>query len=318
LESRLETHAVLDSLEAQRAKVSVTRISYHGWPDCCLIDNGSVEAIVVPAIGRVMQFRLSGDADGAFWENRALDGQLHPTGSSEWINFGGDKCWPAPQSDWLRQQDRDWPPPFAFDGASVKADFCESGVALTSPVDPGFGIEVTRYVQLDAVRPVMRIRTEYHKILGSPVRVSVWSITQMCDPECISVLLHKDSKLPNGFVRQLETEPHGLHIEGGMLSLQRHPEQCTKIGADACSMAWIGRKLAVRIDAEAGPGEFPDGGCVTEIYTNPDPLPYVELETLGPLETMSAGDSIERATVYTIMPSSAFDPEAEARRVFQE
>jgi hypothetical protein len=80
-------------------------------------------------------------------------------------------------------------------------------------------------------------------------------------------------------------------------------------------MAWIGQKLAVRIDAEAGPGEFPDGGCVTEIYTNPDPLPYVELETLGPLTTMSVGDKIERTTVYTILPRSESDAEAEARKI---
>jgi hypothetical protein len=60
-----------------QAGVTVERIAYHGWPDCFRIQNGSVEAIVVAAVGRVMQLRLLGDAAGTFWENRALDGQLH-------------------------------------------------------------------------------------------------------------------------------------------------------------------------------------------------------------------------------------------------
>ena len=315
MESRIETQAALDLPTAPLAELSVTRIPYHGWPDATLISNGIVEAIVVPAIGRVMQLHLAGEAEGAFWANRALDGKLHPAESSEWINFGGDKCWPAPQSAWLQYQGRDWPPPVAFDSSPVEAAACDDGVVLSSPIDPGFGIQVIRHVKLDPKLPVMRIKTEYRKILGSPVRVSVWSITQMGDPKRICVPLLNESKLPCGFVRQLETAPHGLHIENGLLSLLRHPEQCTKIGTDSCSMVWIGRTLAVKIDAEAGPGEFPDGGCVTEIYTNPDPLPYVELETLGPLTTMRAGDKIERTTVYTILPRSESDAEAEAHKI---
>jgi hypothetical protein len=38
-----------------------------------------------------------------------------------------------------------------------------------------------------------------------------------------------------------------------------------------------GENCVVRIDAEQGSGKYPDGGCATEIYTNPDPLKYVEL-----------------------------------------
>jgi len=57
---------------ARRRGVSVERISYHGWSDCYLIANGSVEAVIVPAIGRVMQLRLAGEADGAFWEKPGI------------------------------------------------------------------------------------------------------------------------------------------------------------------------------------------------------------------------------------------------------
>src|SRR5947207_10963864 len=49
------------------------------------------------------------------WENRTLDGIKPEPESKEWGNFGGDKTWPAPQSDWPKLTSRAWPPPVAFD-----------------------------------------------------------------------------------------------------------------------------------------------------------------------------------------------------------
>jgi hypothetical protein len=295
--------------------VTITRISYHGWPDCYLLSNGCVEAVVAPAIGRVMQLRLAGEAVGPLWENRTLDGQLHDAASDEWINFGGDKSWPAPQSAWPRQQGREWPPPVAFDSRPVEAVAVERGVTLTSPVDPGFGIQVVRHVELDAGQPVLRIRTEYRKLLGGPLRVGIWTITQLREPERVAVLLAEDSKFPAGYLRLFAAQPAELKLDGRLLWLKRHTSEQVKIGTDGGSMVWVGANCALRIDAEAGPGEYPDGGCVTEIYTNPDPFSYVELETLSPIQAIKAGDRIERTTVYTLKSRSTSDPEDEARKM---
>ena len=309
--------AAPDSATGRRAGVSVERISWHGWADCCLIANGRVEAVVVPAIGRVMQLRLKGEAEGAFWANRALDGQLHDAASSEWMNFGGDKCWPAPQSAWPQHQGRDWPPPVACDALPVAAVVVERGVVLTSPVDPGYGIQVVRHVELDAGKPIMRIATQFRKLSGGAVRVGVWSITQMSDPERVCIQLPEASKFASGYVRLLEAEPADLKIDGRLLSLRRHARQQVKVGSDGSSMAWLGKNCVVRIDTGIRPGDYPDGGCVTEVYTNPDPLQYVELETLGPLTTMNPGDRIEQITIYSVSPRSTTDLEAEARNAFR-
>ena len=85
-------------------------------------------------------------------------------------------------------------------------------------------------------------------------------------------------------------------------------------------MVWVGADAVVRIDAELDakpalkPVEFPDGGSVTEVYTNPNPLSYVELETLGPLATLNVGDRIKRTVAYTLTPRSAVTPAHEARK----
>jgi hypothetical protein len=295
--------------------VTVERISYHGWHDCYLLSNGCVEAVVVPTIGRVMQFRLKGEAEGPFWENRALDGQLHDAASLDWINFGGDKCWPAPQSAWPGHQGREWPPPVAFDARSVETVATALGVTLTSPVDPGYGIQMVRHVQLDAGQPILRIRTEYRKLFGSALQVSIWTITQLREPERVAILLKEKSRFASGYLGLLPAQPAGLKIDGRLLWLKRHTSEQVKIGSDGSSMVWVGDCCTLRIDAEAGLGVYPDGGCVTEIYTNPDPLSYVELESLGPLQAINGGDRIERTTVYTLKSRSTSPPEDEALKM---
>jgi len=299
---------------APRTPVSVQRVTYHGWSDCYLIANCRVEVVIVPAIGRVMQLRLAGDAEGTFWENRALDGRLHDATSNDWINFGGDKCWPAPQALWIEHQGRDWPPPLTFGARHAAVLTSARGVVMTSPVNPGFGIQVERRIELDAVQPIMRITTEYRKLTGSAVRVGIWTITQMREPERVCILLPAASKFSSGYVHLMSAQPADMKIDGRFLSLARHQLQHVKIGTDGSSLAWMGRDCVVRIDAETCPGEYPDGGCVTEVYTCPNPLQYVELETLGPLTTMNPGDRIEQTTVYTVTPRSTTDLEAEARK----
>src|SRR5881296_1847534 len=53
----------------------LVRTNYHGWENSILVSNGRIEAVIVPAIGRVLQFRLAGEKDGPFWENPALFGK---------------------------------------------------------------------------------------------------------------------------------------------------------------------------------------------------------------------------------------------------
>lgn len=298
--------------------MSIARISWNGWPECLQIQNGIIEAVIVPCIGRVMQLRLLDDRVGTFWRNPALDGQIHDDFASprEWCNFGGDKCWPAPQSEWANVQGHDWPPPDAFDSRPMNANATESSVVLTSPIDSSFGIQVLRHVELDPVRPVMRIRSEFLKLAGEPIEVSVWTITQLRDPECISMELSPQSKFHNGRTQLMSAQPAGLRVDGSVVSLVRHPSDFVKIGTDGASMVWVGKNSVVRIDAEQGPGKYPDGGCVTQVYTNPDPLAYVELETLGPLTNMRVGDRIERTTVYTVWRRSTPDAHAEALKAF--
>jgi len=279
------------------AQVTVKKVDYHGWPNSFLLSNGRVEAVVVPAIGRVMQFKFAGAETGPFFENRAMDGKHPIPTSKEWGNFGGDKTWPAPQDDWPKVTPRAWPPPVEFDSMPVEASVEGESIRLTSPVDPDYGIRSERVVFLDSTWARMTIITTYHKVSGEPRRVGVWIITQLTEPDDVCVptpgkWMKQSSDLPLGF-----REPP----EGSPIHLKRDPVKSTKIGTQADYIHWQNKKWVLDIKSPRVPGEeYPDKGSSAEVYTNPNPLAYVELEMLGPLKTLKVGDSISQTNTYTL------------------
>ena len=107
-----------------------------------------------------------------------------------------------------------------------------------------------------------------------------------------------------------------MKIDSGLLWFARDPQAPHKIGSDAEAMLWMDTKVACRIDfPRVRKASYPDKGSSLEVYTNPDPLPYIELETLGPLKQLAPGDTITRVNTYTLYHRTERDPEREARKI---
>jgi hypothetical protein len=294
----------------------LVRTNYRGWSDALLLSNGRVEAVIVPAIGRVMQFRFAGEKEGPFWENEALFGQTADPTSTNWANFGGDKTWPAPQADWDDHTRHSWPPPATFDAMAWEATVKGWKVTLTSAVDPDYGIRARREISLAIDDPVMHITTTYEKLSGRPMLVSVWIVTQLKQPILACAPLAVPSIYREGFKLQSEESPPSLRVENGVLSLARHPKQAHLIGLDGGTLFWLSDESVLRIDSSRLPHrKYPDEGASIKLYTNPDPLPYVELETLGPLEKMIIGTVIHRSSTYTLRRRAELDLGLEIRRL---
>ncbi len=293
-------------------------MTYRGWPDAIIVGNGVVEAVVVPAVGRVMQFRFVGETEGPFWENPGLRGRRSEASADAWTNFGGDKAWPAPQDTWGRQAGRAWPPPAGFDGLPMTAESDDTGVTLISAVDAGYGIRVRRRIELAAAAPEMTITTRFEKVAGPPVSVGVWTITQVRDPVAVAAVRSDPPPSAPAYVRLSEDLPADLKVTGDLITLARAPQGNRKIGVRSASLFWIGRRETLRIDSALVPGaSYPDHGSSAEIYTNADPLPYVELEFLGPLESLAAGGQLERRSVYTLAHRTGPDSAGEIRRLMR-
>jgi hypothetical protein len=296
--------------------ISFSQTNYHGWPGAWIISNGKVEAIIVPTVGRVMQFSLVGES-GPFWENPDLFGKVPDSQAATWANFGGDKSWPAPQADWPKHISRDWPPPAAFDSMPVSVKVEKNSLVLTSSVDAHYGIRTRRQIQLEPGATKMTIVTSYEKVAGNPVKTAVWIITQLKHPAAVFLPIVKEGHFPQGYNLQSSKAPPSLWVKDGWLALHRDEKFSFKIGSDASTLIWIGDRFSVCIDAPRLRGaEYPDAGSSTEIYTNPDPAAYVELETLGPLQILKVGDQISSTNTYYISRRVEKEVQAEARRIY--
>jgi hypothetical protein len=315
--------------------VTVTRAPFYAWK-AIVLRSRTAEVIVVPAIGRVMQFNLldeKGNAIlGPFWNNPEIGGQLHAD-SEGWTNYGGDKAWPAPQSEWPQVAGRAWPPPQGFDAVPFTASIDGSRVELLSPVDPSYGVRVRRTIALDPERPVMTIETSYQKVQGAAVRVGLWTITQLASPDRAFILLPMHSALAAGYTNLLPSPPKDLTIDGRLLSVARDPVDKTMIGSDGSALLWVGNGPSPDLLVETEPStetktktvsaagqdaEWPEQGSHSKIYTNSgEELKYVEFELLARLRPLSRGETASATSVYRLIPRTQSDPLAEAKKAFE-
>jgi hypothetical protein len=288
----------------------IQRVTYHGWPDAIRMTSEQAEVVVVPQIGRIMSFRLL-NGENVFWEDRSLDGRSGDASGKEWINFGGDKSWPAPEANWSKVTGRKhWMPPTAFDALPVTASVTSvtnGAVTLTSSVDPHYGIRTVRRVMLSGSE--LSVATTYERVSGEPVKVSVWVITQFKEPVVACVPVRTDSIFTNGYYTFDQKPWPLLRRVGNLIEITRDPKTAHKMGSDARALAWVGAKEICAITPwPAGGDEYPDKGASAEIYTNPDPKKYVELETLGPLTLLKAGERISHGQHYSLHRRSHESP----------
>ncbi len=308
---------IMSSLANSQTKLKASHAEYHAWKEAVILTNGVAEVIVVPAIGRVMQFHFAGE-DPVLWENRALDGKPGAKDEENWTNFGGDKSWPSPQAEWPQLIGRGWPPPFTFDQVPMKAEVSSGAVILESPVDPQYGIRERREIRLDDSKPVMQITTTYEKVTGDPVKVGIGVITQLRDPQRAFMVLPEKSQFPKSYVHLQFYLPENLTVKDGLVSLTRGRNIESQIGSDASALIWMNEKYVLRIDSPRVNGaEYADQGSNTIIYTGADPFPYVELETFGPLSTMKVGDKIQRTNTYALSRRTEKVPETEVKKIIR-
>ncbi len=291
----------------------IERVNYHGWTNAFRLQNERVEVIVVPEVGRVMSFRFR-DGENIFWEDCSLDGGRGDWEAKEWINFGGDKTWPAPEAEWNNYTRRkEWRPPPAFDSLPVEAHIDGSDVVITAPVDPYYGVRTSRRIQLPpGPATAMTITTTYERMSGEPSRIGVWVITQFKEPAAIYVPVRTNSIFTNGYyVFGTQRWPQ-LVARSDHIKITRDPKSPHKMGSDASRLLWVGEKdMCLVSSPRVSDAGYPDRGASAEVYTNPDPKKYIELELLGPLSLMSSGDKISRTSTYTLFKRTKKDLEAE-------
>jgi hypothetical protein len=296
------------------------------------LDNGIVQVHLAPDLGgRIIQYQL-----GSFeylWTNQRLHGKLPPPGGlgpdGGWLNYGGDKLWPAPQG-WDNENQWPGPPDPILDTGPYTIPI-QTGqdnlecVEMTSPNDPRTGIRFTRQLRLTPHSSQVKITATMTNIDTRKRRWGIWSNTQLnaanrrgpgYNPHVWGFCpLNPQSRWAKGYNVMFGSEDNPSYKPDSdrRLMCVHYERLLGKIGIDS-DAGW-----AAVVDGTDGyafvqrfafaPGrDYPDGASV-EIWMDgigkiivggktwegtDDPLatPYIfESEVLSPMEELQPGES---------------------------
>lgn len=283
------------------AAVTGREVDYRGWKSCLKISNGTVELVFVPEVGRIMRYGFV-SGDNVLWENPDLLGKRpdRKQAEKEWFNAGGDKLWNAPQERW------GWPPDPDLDGGSASAEIVEGRrIRVRGRTSTRYGLRFTRDITLAARGTRATLRNTLENAGERDAEWSVWEVAQVHAPEAAFLPLHRGGRHPAGYYtfKGSPPAPEALRLEEGRIRFTRHPSKSGKIGGDSPAgwLSAVTRGVEFRVEATHERGAaYPDDGCSLEIWSNPDPLPYMELELLSPLRKIPPGGHLTYETRWSL------------------
>lgn len=271
-----------------QAPVQVEHKPYEGWSDAYWVSNDTVEIVVVPAIGRVMRYARLNDVahTNLLWENVSLTPSSAPK-RGQWMNYGGDKVWVAPQT-------RDsWPPDPKVDPGPYQVEVLPNGVKLTGPSDDPKHVRITRQITLGETGSKVSFVNMLQN-LGDARKMCPWQVTQLDNPEVVILGYRMSDAQQAGYYNYgYKVDPKHFEHKGDEILLTRDPQQSRKFGACALDgeIRAIKGGVVFHIVQQLAPGaKYPDHNSPQQVYLSADPLAYAELEQVGPLESMETDE----------------------------
>ncbi len=283
------------------------QIVFERWAGAYRLTNGTVQATVVPQVGRVAGFSMVDGSGEVLWWNHA------PDAKAQWPNWGGDKAWPWSQDDWKGVWAKiNWPPPAAFDGKPYTVTYSDvRRLRMISSVDEKQGLQLEYEITLDETGHGATVRyTLIRAQQADGPAWGAWSVTQVRMPEVVL------ARMPDGSQPQVQNMSAGkdwqavLQVSENVLQFVRDPATHAKVGVDA------DRLLAVRGDwglmITVQPGTTTGEYVATEkaqLYVTPDARDmsqgdprYLELEFTSPRQPLAkVGDRVTLVTRWELL-----------------
>lgn len=303
--------------------VRLYQTNYRGWRNAFRLSNGIVEIVVVPAIGRIMAYQFAGQPQtNVLWNNPALLGKPlpyaapYPPRATSWVNYGGDKLWPAPQSDWpqAQRQTGNWPPDPQMDYGPYAVSRIPNGLRLTSPLSDNRGIRTIRDIVLRPGSARVSLRETFQapapvggNVSGPPILLplSLWNIAQARPDATVFVPLRQGSHFAQGYAAlDGKLGASNWQVSDGMLSVVIPKGDGDKAGVDA-PVGWIGAwyggsVLFTEQYALGASGAYPDQNTPLQVWSQSGTESYLEMEALGPLSPIGAGQRQTRTLFWNL------------------
>ncbi len=283
----------------QPSAVRIDEATWQGRP-AVRLENASLALTVTRGMGpRIIDLRLHG-GENLLAELPAFT--VPCPGAGDFHFWGGHRLWEAPEV-----AARTYLP----DDSPVDITDQPRGLVATAPSPPRHGLGKRLRVTLPDDSATVNVDHELTNASLWPIRCAPWAIT-MFPPGGVALLpqpqgpADPDGLLPN---RRLSVWPYSdvgsTHLAWGNRFLRIEATLTAgafKIGwpnSTGWLAYWRASTLFVKWHAHEPAARYPDGGCSAECYCNEQ---FLELETLGPLQTIEPGETIAHRERWGVFP----------------
>ncbi|NQS92114.1 MAG: hypothetical protein HQ574_06850 [Chloroflexi bacterium] len=275
--------------------------------DCFRVDNGLLSLWVTREVGpRILGLSLEGG------ENLLAvlpDSKIEVQDADDYSLRGGHRLWYGPEKPETT---------YIADDQPVEILLLENGLQITQKTDLATSIQKSWQVILDEYQALLTIQHKLTNQGNEDFVLAPWAITQL-RPGGLGIiplqteLADKHGLLPN---RQLVLWPYtnvkslylGLYDQAITIKAEMK-DGALKVGT-ANPRGWLAyilnKNLFVKTAAFQADGNYLDRGASSQIYCNPD---FIELETLGPVVTLSPGEYVDHMETWQIYPEGNWPPE---------
>ncbi|MFH1446286.1 MAG: hypothetical protein ABIG43_02605 [Chloroflexota bacterium] len=266
-------------------------VEYAGWKNCYRLANKQIELIITADVGpRVIRFGFIG-AENEF---KQFTEQLGRTGGDIWLIYGGHRLWHAPE-DMTRT--------YFPDNQRVKVKEIMNGLRVIQDTEPTTGLQKVIELRIDTDLAKVSIN---HKLINHnlwPVNTAVWAISVMAPGGTAVMPLPARGPHPENFLptSRLSIWPYTDFSDSRWVFGEKYillkqdinkpaPQKLGLLAPDGWLAYARDGHLFIKKMIYQENANYPDLGCNLEIYTDKEIL---ELETLGPLQNIEPGETIE-------------------------
>ena len=267
------------------------------------ITNNTITVKIAPSIGRIIHFGFNNQRN-ILWLNN------NPKAENQgWINWGGDKIWPAQQSNWnLIYGGGSWPPQTSLDGKPFQVtEQSDSKVVIESTCDTNLHIRLRRSISINPNKPELTIINTITRTAPSPWPVQIWSVSQCIPPR--ATMLAIAANAPDRKTRPFSNlwdaplpSPNATIINDRALYFRLSKDlTIAKTGTIGswCAALYDDLTFLQAFDAPAD-ACYPDGANVEAFMFDS----YTELELLSPSVHLQAGQSTTSTTTWYLLPAA--------------
>jgi hypothetical protein len=278
--------------------LQIERVEFGGWPNCWRVSNGTVELIAVSDIGpRIIRFGFVG-GQNLF---RVFENQAGASGEDRWTIRGGHRLWIGPEHRYAS---------YGLDNEAVQASVHDNLLTLTQSAERETNIEKQMIIRMAESGTDVSIthRLKNHNLL--PTNYAVWALSVMnlggrgftgfpprgTHPE----VLEPSNPLIMWAFTNL-ADPRWQFNQRHLILRQepgnRNPQKLGHWNAHTWGAYHLNDELFVKQYYPAPGRTHGDWGCSFEIFTNED---FLELETLGPTETVPMHGVVEQTEYWSL------------------